>query len=135
MDSYEANVERLRQAFEAVEAFDARNWAQRHVQGVLVAVFSHLTAECLEAGEELEFERWWVAVEAYREVLECPRLLEPGGRALMEEALSLPWKRLEKPGVMRRLLKRGAKSQQKRSRSRRGKGRRGRARRLGGGCA
>ena len=85
-------------------------------------MLSHIAVECLEAGEE--FERWWVAVEAYLEVLECPRLLEPGGRALMEEALNLPWKELEKPGRVRRLLKRGAKSRQKRSRSRRRKARR-----------
>ncbi len=42
MDSYETNVERLRQAFDEVEAFDARNWAQRHVKGVLVAILSHV---------------------------------------------------------------------------------------------
>ena len=111
--------DRLRQALARVESFPARNWAQRHVQGVLLTMLSHMAANCCEAGEEQELERWWVAVEAYLQVLECPRLLEKGGRTLMNKALDLNWRKLEKPGAMARLLKRRRKRRLKSSRARR----------------
>ena len=103
------NASRLRKALGAAESFPAGNWAQRHVQGVLLSIISHMAANCCAAGEQEEFERWWVAVEAYLQVLESPRLLEKGGRKWMNRALELSWAKLEKPGVMPRLLKRRRK--------------------------
>ena len=116
MRTFAPGASRLRPALAAVAGFEARNRAQEHIQGLLLAMISHMAANCCARGQEEELQRWWVAVEAYFQVLESPRLLERGGQKLMNKALELPWAKLQESGVVGRLLKRRRSGRQRRVR-------------------
>ena len=97
---------RLGQTHEAIERFAARTPAQKHLRGLLLSMLGYVEANYCRPGNEVEAEldRWWLAIATYRRLLESPRLSARGGRELARKMLAVPWARLEKPGVVRRLL-------------------------------
>ncbi len=106
MASLATKIRCLSEAREAIESFAVRNPSQQHFRGLLLAMVGYVEANYCRPGKENESEldRWWYAIDAYRRLLESPRLAARGGRKLARRMLALPWERLERPAVLRRLL-------------------------------